>query len=136
MASPKGLRILIVDDEVDLLEALTVRLEAGGRLKVATAADGRAGLALALAERPDAMLIDVQMPEMDGWQLCSALRADARTKSIPVLIMTGLVSSGLRRRAAEVAAAGLILKPVDEGDIVRRLEALAVHGGGEGGAAR
>jgi len=82
-------KILIVDDEPDVREFVQGVLEEGG-YQFITAADGEEGLAKAKAESPDLAILDVQMPKKDGFRLFSELRADDATKSMPVIMLTGI----------------------------------------------
>jgi DNA-binding response OmpR family regulator len=120
----KAVRALIVDDEAELSGMLALRLRAAG-LEVRTAADGAAGLAEARAWRPDVVMADLQMPGLDGWQLCAALRADAPLSRVPVLLMTAWRTPGLPERARAAGAAALWLKPFDERRLPAALTALA-----------
>ncbi|MEK6650204.1 MAG: response regulator, partial [Bacteroidota bacterium] len=78
--------ILVVDDEKDILDLLKYNLEKEG-YAVITARNGKAALAAA-GQRPDLYILDVMMPEMDGWEVCKALRRNPATSSIPVIFLT------------------------------------------------
>ncbi len=82
-------KVLIVDDEKDLREALFMTLAAEG-YEVFSAPDGEAGLTLALTEKPDLILLDLQMPKLDGHGVLRALRADEWGKSVQVIVLTAL----------------------------------------------
>jgi CheY-like chemotaxis protein len=86
--STGGRRVLLVDDAAEVRLLLQVLLELDG-FTVTTAEDGPAGLAAVVADRPDVVLLDVQLPGMDGTQVLSALRADPETASLPVVFLTG-----------------------------------------------
>lgn len=81
-------RILIIDDEADIREVAMISLEMVGGWAALAADSGEAGLAIARAERPDAILLDMAMPGMDGPATLAALRAEAATRDIPVLLLT------------------------------------------------
>lgn len=115
-------RILIVDDERDLVEMLVVRLNASGRFEVAAAFDGRDGLARAAQFRPDVALVDLAMPELDGWHVCRGLRDDARTRGVKVVIMTAWLSPDLGRRAASEGVSRLLLKPFEDAELFSALD--------------
>jgi CheY-like chemotaxis protein len=106
-------RILIVDDEDDIREVAQVSLELVGQYEVLTASSGRDGLASARSERPDAILLDVMMPDMDGPATLAELRADPVTADIPVVFLTAKTQSAERSRLAELGAAGILTKPFD-----------------------
>ena len=79
--------ILIVDDEDDVLELLRLVFEANG-FEVKSASNGKAAVSLAYETLPSAIVLDVMMPEMDGWQVLRTLKGDERTSSIPVVMLS------------------------------------------------
>ena len=95
-----------------------VRKLLGTRYRLVEAVDGEAGVALAVAELPDLILMDVQLPKMSGLEATRILRADARTKHIPIVIITSFALSGDRERAAETGAAGYLAKPYSPAELV------------------
>jgi CheY-like chemotaxis protein len=103
----------VVDDESDIREVAQVSLELVGDYEVTTAACGRDGLEAARSDRPDAILLDVMMPEMDGPATLAELRADPETRDIPVLFLTAKTQSTERARLAELGAEGILTKPFD-----------------------
>lgn len=106
-------RILIIDDEDDIREVAQLSLEAIRNWQVLTARSGREGLRCAGAERPDAILLDVMMPDMDGPATLQQLRANPATQSIPVIFLTAKVQSADRRRFANLGVQAVISKPFD-----------------------
>ena len=126
MPKPSLRKILIVDDERDLVEPLLLRLKATGRYDVAAAYDGQDGLDRAAQFRPDVALIDLAMPGLDGWHLCRRLREDPRTRGAKVVIMTAWLSPDLGRRAQSEGVSRLLLKPFEEDEL---LSALVVETG-------
>jgi CheY-like chemotaxis protein len=106
-------RILVVDDEDHIREVAQVALELVGGYEVLTASCAAEGLARALADRPDAILLDVMMPDMDGPTAFERLRADERTRDIPVVFLTAKVQSADRRRLSDLGAMAVIAKPFD-----------------------
>lgn len=124
MPEPARRRILIVDDERDLVRPLALRLAADGRFEVAVAFDGEEGLARARERRPDIALIDLSMPGLDGWGLCRRLREDPRTRETVLIIMTAWLSPDLGRKAAAEGVGSLLLKPFEEADLLKALEAV------------
>ncbi len=103
-------RILIIDDERDIREVATASLELVGGFEVLQEASGSAGLAAALREGPDAILLDIMMPEMDGYETLRRLKQDERLRSIPVVLLTAKVQASMAK-PAEVA--GILWKPFD-----------------------
>jgi CheY-like chemotaxis protein len=106
-------RILIVDDENDIREVAQISLELVGNFDVIAASSGAEGLERARADQPDAILLDVMMPGMDGPATLARLRADPATKSIPVVFLTAKTQSSERTNLLEHGAAGIITKPFD-----------------------
>jgi len=104
-------RILIVDDDDDIRDVVQVSLEEFGGWQTVTAASGQEGLQIAIRETFDAILLDLSMPEMDGFKLCEALKADPLTRSIPVIILTAKVLSSDRQRFESLDVVGVISKP-------------------------
>lgn len=95
-----------------------VRKLLGRSYRLLEAVDGEAGVALAVAELPDLVLMDVQLPKMSGLEATRILRADARTKHIPIVIITSFALSGDRERADHAGAAGYLAKPYSPGELL------------------
>jgi CheY-like chemotaxis protein len=106
-------RILLVDDEDHIREVAQASLEMIAGWEVLTAGSGGEGLAMASAEQPDAILLDMMMPEMDGPATFRGLRANRSTRHIPVILLTAKVQPVDRSRYANLGVAGVIAKPFD-----------------------
>jgi CheY-like chemotaxis protein len=106
-------RILIVDDEPDIREVAQMSLEMVSGWQVLTAESGDEGIAKARQERPDAILLDAMMPDMDGAATFQKLQADPSTKQIPVIMFTAKVQPADRKRFADLGAKDVIAKPFD-----------------------
>jgi CheY-like chemotaxis protein len=106
-------RLLVIDDEDHIREVAAVSLEMVGGWDVLTASSGSEGIASAQAEQPDAILLDVMMPDMDGPSTFAELQRLEETSDIPVLLVTGKVQPADRRRFAELGVAGVLAKPFD-----------------------
>lgn len=104
-------RILIVDDEDDIRTIVQACLEELMGWQTVMAASGQAGLELAQTEAINAILLDVSMPDMDGFQMFAALQAHSATQSIPVIVLTSKVLASDRGRFANLNIAGVITKP-------------------------
>jgi two-component system alkaline phosphatase synthesis response regulator PhoP len=104
-------RILIIDDEHDIRAVAQLTLKTIGGWNVLSASSGHQGLDKAAEEQPDAILLDVMMPDMDGIETFCALKANPTTQSIPVILMTAKVQAAEQRRFAELDVAGIITKP-------------------------
>ena len=106
-------RILVIDDAEDIREVAQVSLEVVGGWEVLTASSGREGVAKALAEQPDAILLDVMMPEQDGPTTFLQLQANDATQHIPVILLTAKALVGDRRMFAELGVVSVIAKPFE-----------------------
>ncbi|HVB96385.1 MAG TPA: response regulator [Chloroflexota bacterium] len=108
-----GKRVLIVDDEDDIREVARVSLELIGGFTVLTARSGNEGVTVARSERPDVILLDVMMPDLDGVATFQALQADEATGTIPVIFLTAKLQVSDRRRFSGLGAKSIIAKPFD-----------------------
>ena len=108
-------RVLVVDDEPDVRLLCRVNLEAEG-FQVSEASNGEA-LSIAALDKPDAIVLDLMMPGMDGWEVLSHLKADPYTEHIPVIIVTARSSQEERRRGLSEGAAAFVTKPFDPGKL-------------------
>jgi DNA-binding response OmpR family regulator len=106
------MRVLVADDEPPIRLLCEVNLAVAG-IGVLQAEDGEEALALARAEAPDLILLDLMMPRLDGWTVAEELAADERTSDIPVVFLTARATTADRRRAEELGALGYVLKPFD-----------------------
>lgn len=104
-------QILVIDDEDDIRKLTQTCLEIMGDWKVLTACSGSEGLAKAQTEQPDAILLDVMMPDMDGPTTFQNLQANPATKHIPVILLTARGRSADRSLFAELGVMGVINKP-------------------------
>jgi CheY-like chemotaxis protein len=106
-------RILLIDDEDGIREVAKLSLEMVGGWEVLEARSGAEGLARAQAETPDAILLDVMMPEMDGPTTFRKLQEDPVTQNIPVILMTARVQAADRQRFKNLGVTSVIAKPFD-----------------------
>ena len=116
-------RILVVDDtpaNVRLLEQ--VLLLAG--FEVVTAASGEEGLAKVVFAKPDIVLLDVVMPEMSGYEVCRALRANPATALLPVVMVTALDPETERVKGIEAGADDFLTKPINQPELFARVKSL------------
>jgi CheY-like chemotaxis protein len=104
-------RILIVDDEVHVREVVQTCLETLGGWDVLSVASGREGLLKAEAEQPDAILLDVMMPGMDGLAFLRQLRSNPATQDIPVVLLTAMAHRFNQQQLLELGVRGAIAKP-------------------------
>ena len=103
-------RVLVIDDEPDVLLLCRVNLQHAGH-EVLEAPDGERGVATALAERPDAIVLDLMLPAMDGYGVLAALAQDQLTRDIPVLVLTAKAQREDRVRCWEEGASEYMTKP-------------------------
>src|ERR1700723_1856042 len=106
-------RVLIIDDEEDIREVAALSLETVAGWTVITANSGAQGLARAIEHQPDAILLDVMMPSMDGPTTFRELRKNPATASIPVLLLTAKVQAPDQRRFADLGVQAILFKPFD-----------------------
>lgn len=105
--------VLIIDDESDIRDVAQMGLQLIGGWVVATASSGLDGLAQASAERPDAILLDVMMPDMDGPETLRLLKADPTTAAVPVVFLTARSQVADVKWLEGLGASGVIPKPFD-----------------------
>ncbi len=106
-------RILVVDNEVYIQEVAQICLETVAGWQVMVAGSGLEGLATAEREQPDAILLDVMMPEMDGLATFGKLQANPATRSIPVILLTAKIQTSDQRNYADLGIRSAISKPFD-----------------------
>lgn len=104
-------KILVVDNEEYIQEVAKICLETVAGWQVSTASSGKDALQVAAAEQPDAILLDVMMPDMDGPTTFQALQANPTTQKIPVILLTAKIQSSDRKRYAEMGMKAAIAKP-------------------------
>lgn len=114
-------KILVVDDEPELVAMVKMRLEAN-QYQVVTATDGAEGLAKALEELPDLILLDIAMPKMDGLQVLRQLKHDRRTRRIPVIMLTASGGSSAIMDSQELQAADYFIKPFDSQELLALIQ--------------
>lgn len=116
-------RILLVEDNEDNRDMLSRRLIRKG-YEVLLAADGGAGVAQALSERPDLILMDMSLPVLDGWEATRQIKAQAETSRIPVIALTAHAMSGDREKSVAAGCDDYDTKPVELARLLGKIEAL------------
>ena len=117
-------RVLLIDDDDLIREVTQAALELIGGWQVTSASGAAEGIALARSEQPEAILLDVMMPGMDGPTACAQLRQDPRTEAIPVILLTAKAHPGDRRNWSHLDVAGVITKPFDPMRLVETVRRL------------
>jgi len=114
-------KILAVDDEEDILHLLSVILEDMGGYTVLRARDGHEALRLAQANKPDAILLDVKLPGVDGYDVCRAVKADPALAGTRVLILSGLPQESENHRALAAGADAYVMKPFSPAALMKEV---------------
>ena len=122
----KEIKILAIDDNLDNLISIQALIaEAFHNAKIIIALNGKEGLELAASENPDVILLDVIMPEMDGFVVCQRLKSNESLCDIPVVFVTALTGDKESRiRGLEVGAEAFLAKPIDESELVAQIRAM------------
>jgi two-component system cell cycle response regulator DivK len=118
-------RILLIDDNAENRDWLSRRLERRG-FEVLVAVDGRAGIDMALAEKPDLVLMDMNMPQVDGWEATRQIKS--AMPALPVIALTAHALAGDRERALEAGCTDYHTKPIDFDKLLSQIELLLESG--------
>ena len=121
--------VLVVDDTVENIDILNSIL--GNDYKVKVALNGEKALKIAQKKPPDIILLDVMMPEMDGYEVCERLKTDIATKKIPVVFVTGHQDEEERKKGLELGAVDYLTKPVDPALVMEKVKTYLNAGGAD-----
>jgi CheY-like chemotaxis protein len=116
-------RILLVEDHQEIWDFLSRRLKRRG-FEVVVAQDGQEGLDKARSEKPELMLLDMNLPVMDGWTVAQTLKADDATKDIRIIALTAHAMSGDREKALAAGCDDYHAKPIDFSQLLNQIEAV------------
>jgi two-component system cell cycle response regulator DivK len=116
-------KVLLVEDKEMNRDMLSRRLIRRG-FEVVFAVDGKQGVDLARSEKPDIILMDMSLPVMDGWEATRCVKADAATRSVPVIGLTAHAMSGDREKAIEAGCDDYDTKPVELDRLIGKMERL------------
>jgi CheY-like chemotaxis protein len=116
-------KILLIEDNEQNRDALSRRLQRQG-YTIVIAVDGKEGIAMAQSDLPDVILMDLNLPEVDGWEAARRLKAAPETQAIPIMAMTAHAIAGDRERALEAGCDDYHAKPVDFPQLLTQIEAL------------
>jgi two-component system alkaline phosphatase synthesis response regulator PhoP len=122
-------KVLLVDDDPDFIEAVKVLLEKKSGYDVVMAYDGNEGIEKVKSDRPDIIVLDVMMPNKDGYATCAELKADKKFRDIPILLLTAVAShipdtQYTPRMGMETEADDYLEKPAEPRDILERIDRL------------
>lgn len=118
------MRVLAVDDDPQILHLLVLTLGLDG-FDVVTATNGIEALASIAEDQPDVVLLDIMMPNLDGWQVCERLKADEATRDLPVVFLSARSQVADHARGMALGAAAFMTKPFDPTELYDLLEDLA-----------
>lgn len=113
--------ILVVDDEVEILN-LVQKILTNGDYRIITAKNAEEAFIILEKEKADLILLDVMMPEVDGFEVCRRLKAEARTKDIPVIMLTVLATNSDIRKALDLGAMAYLIKPFDPDVLAKEIQ--------------
>jgi DNA-binding response OmpR family regulator len=120
-------RVLVVEDERDVAELIRYNLTREG-YEVVVAATGADGLKQARELRPDLVLLDIMVPQLNGWEVCRRLKQDTETRHIPIIMVTGRVEEGDKVLGFEMGADDYVTKPFSPRELLARVRAVARRG--------
>ena len=114
--------ILIVDDEQEIRDITAKRLRRAN-YEIITASSGKEAIAVCETNHPDLVLLDIAIPEMDGYQTCAKIKQDDKTRDIPVLFVTGkgLLPEGIDQHCRDLGACGYISKPFRMEELIKKI---------------
>jgi two-component system, OmpR family, alkaline phosphatase synthesis response regulator PhoP len=115
-------KVLIVEDSPTTRAVIKVYL-VGHHLEFLEATNGDDGIQMARQHRPNVIVVDLKMPKMDGFTFCRTVRADARLKSTPIILLTGSKGEAIRREALNSGASFYMTKPIDSSALAERIVA-------------
>ena len=115
-------RLLYIEDNQDNLYMLQLRFNVLGGYELMSATDGAAGIAMAAAERPDLILMDLNLPEIDGWEAARRLKADPKTRDIPIIALSAHAMAGDREKALATGCDDFDAKPIEFDPLLAKIE--------------
>ena len=115
-------KVLLVDDEEGILSLVSATLGGDDRYGILLARDGEEALAIARRDKPDVILLDIMMPEMNGFEVCRQLKSDPATSSIVVVMLTAVAQDADRCRGQQVGADDYFTKPFSPTALLNKVE--------------
>jgi two-component system, OmpR family, phosphate regulon response regulator PhoB len=128
---PTSTKILIIEDEQDVVDMLTLNLKKAGGFTITTAPDGASGLKKAREELPALIILDLMLPKMPGLEVCKILKNDGATRHIPIIMLTAKAEEVDRIVGLEIGADDYVTKPFSPREIVLRIKAIMRRGKGD-----
>jgi two-component system, cell cycle response regulator DivK len=119
-------RILFVEDNMDTYALVQFFMERNGYVMF-LAVSGRDGVSAAIKQKPDLILMDLSLPEMDGWSAAKQIKSTLSTKSIPIIALTAHALVSDRKRALDAGCDDYIIKPIDMTELVRIVDQVLKH---------
>jgi CheY-like chemotaxis protein len=119
--APRALRVLAVDDDPDMVQLILTQMRCRGHDPVGVHG-GRQALEFVKNELPDVIVLDLMMPEVDGYQVLETLKSQDRTRDIPVVVVTAKTGGDVRRQVTALGAAAMLEKPYAMNDLLKAVE--------------
>ena len=119
---PNPNRVLVIDDSEPIRKLVVTRLKREG-LEIVGEADGQRGLARAIASPPDLILLDIDLPDVDGFEVCRQLKEHPATRDVPIIFLTGTTSTDAKVRGLDMGAVDYVTKPFDQVELRARVSA-------------
>lgn len=126
-------RVLLIEDDPDIQRMISMALEFTAQATVLLASDGSTGLTVARQEQPGLILLDVMLPDTDGYQVCRTLKADPVTASIPVVFLSARAQQAEIQHSFTLGAAGFLVKPFDPMSLAEEIARVLAAGHDGGG---
>ncbi|HOO90235.1 MAG TPA: response regulator [Syntrophales bacterium] len=120
-------RVLVIEDNADNMKLITFILEKNGYCTI-RAENGKRGIDLALGEKPDFILLDIQLPDMDGLEVLKTIRTAETINETPVIAITSYAMSGDRERLIEAGCNGYLEKPIDPTIVINQIRKMTGEG--------
>jgi DNA-binding response OmpR family regulator len=117
-------KILVVEDEKDILELLISVFDDFRDYRILSATDGEEALRLTRVDNPDIILLDIQLPRLNGYEVCKSVKSDPTMSHTKVLMLSGMAQNSDRQKAQEAGADGYITKPFSSIELLEKVEGL------------
>ena len=122
--TPKIKKILVVEDEEDILKLLLSIFDGFGDYRILSARNGEEALRLARVDNPDIILLDIQLPRLNGYEVCKSIKSDPTMSHIKIIVLSGMTQNSDRQKAQEAGADGYIAKPYSSIELLEKVKEL------------